>query len=528
MKHIFILLALLFFLFTGCDETNEPDIDLDKSKSLVDSARHALENVLFSLLNNGAESPQEVDFREPYNLYSQAYAADPNNMDAVFGYALTNMMMINQEQEINQVFEEWNDLLSGNTGLVKSSKLNKPVFPTTRKHFEFPQKQLLKTIINFPKVALTDPPQFNDLQNLIDEYLLPKLDLALEAFDRIDDNPDFVFKVTPRMQGHTNADTLELDLTEVYAMQVMLGMLNSVANMIVAYNVDIWGYDSTEAIAAFSKGGNFLKLRKGAGPMNNVKNSLYNAMEKMISGMEFLLNESDNQLDDLIRKDGISQSDIDEAEETFENIKNTIDNPQQFTDDWDENPSTPEETITIDFGQIFDNPIEDLKAKLPDYTITVSGEALFPARYRYLNVQENTTVTVSSEGFYSYYRYYYWENGDVYDSGASTSLDESSNIDNLFEDLVDTYSANPAITNFYIEIYWLGSLNTGENTISVNFYIEYEEASDYGLVYLPSSFEWEAQTFNQWIFPDPTFNGIFPGMTDSEFKRIFGITENDW
>jgi len=41
-------------------------------------------------------------------------------------------------------------------------------------------------------------------------------------------------------------------------------------------------------------------------------------------------------------------------------------------------------------------------------------------------------------------------------------------------------------------------------------------------------FTWTANSFNTWIFPNPTFNGILPGMTDSEFKRIFGITENDW
>ncbi|MCP4582181.1 MAG: hypothetical protein GY839_11245, partial [candidate division Zixibacteria bacterium] len=39
---------------------------------------------------------------------------------------------------------------------------------------------------------------------------------------------------------------------------------------------------------------------------------------------------------------------------------------------------------------------------------------------------------------------------------------------------------------------------------------------------------WDALTFDDWIFPDPTFNGLFPGMTDAEMKETFGITAEDW
>lgn len=40
---------------------------------------------------------------------------------------------------------------------------------------------------------------------------------------------------------------------------------------------------------------------------------------------------------------------------------------------------------------------------------------------------------------------------------------------------------------------------------------------------------WQAASFSQWIFPDPTFNNILPGITsDALLKQTFGITSSGW
>lgn len=39
---------------------------------------------------------------------------------------------------------------------------------------------------------------------------------------------------------------------------------------------------------------------------------------------------------------------------------------------------------------------------------------------------------------------------------------------------------------------------------------------------------WQATSFSTWTFPDPAFNGLFPGMTDSQLKQTFGITAANW
>lgn len=39
---------------------------------------------------------------------------------------------------------------------------------------------------------------------------------------------------------------------------------------------------------------------------------------------------------------------------------------------------------------------------------------------------------------------------------------------------------------------------------------------------------WEADTYQEWTFPNPTFNGFLPNMTSSEFKTMLGIDESSW
>jgi len=58
-------------------------------------------------------------------------------------------------------------------------------------------------------------------------------------------------------------------------------------------------------------------------------------------------------------------------------------------------------------------------------------------------------------------------------------------------------------------------------------YWRYQVRADEYVMFFPM-LTWDAETFEEWILPDPTIGGILPGMTDAEFKRIFGITEKDW
>ena len=47
--------------------------------------------------------------------------------------------------------------------------------------------------------------------------------------------------------------------------------------------------------------------------------------------------------------------------------------------------------------------------------------------------------------------------------------------------------------------------------------------------YIDVFITWDADTFAQWVFPNPTINGILPDVdTDAKFKALFGLTEQTW
>ncbi len=278
MKTKLLTIISIFFILFACENTTDPDPNPNPelASSYIDSARVALENVLYQLINDDNVNPEDADFSESRRLFNLALQNDPDNLDANFGLALTNFLIINQEEATNDLFNDWLEFFeSGNQGFAKKGESLKPEFPQSVKDFAIPNKKLVRGIINMPKAALIDPPKFNDVQEYVENKIIPLLDFAIAALDAVDDNPDYKFMVSPRMQGDELADSVEIDLGEIYALQVMLNMLNTFANLTVAYNVDFWGYDSSEALAVFSKGGAFLKLRSGDEPMNNVKKLVF-------------------------------------------------------------------------------------------------------------------------------------------------------------------------------------------------------------------------------------------------------------
>lgn len=429
MKVFLLIFALFFVFLISCEDDSSTGPDVNAAKVSVDSAKAALEDVMNDLLNNEISQPADINFEKPYNLFNQAYKQDPDNPDANFGLAIMNLLMITQSPELAEVFNEWQSLFISDAGFNKSS-VAQSLFKTQASDLNLKLSNFVNGLINLPKAAADDLPKISNIQELIESIILPRLDFAATALDKVDDHPDYTFMVSPRMQGKIDADSLEIDLTEIYALESIINVLRAQANMTIAYNLDFWGFDSLQAISAFSKGGSVLKLRNGAAPMQTAKSALLAGIDKLQFGVLFLLSETDPQENDLIKINNDTPGNFGSAASQLFSIKSMLTQPAEYTDDWDNDPDTPDETITVNFSKIFDNPANDLKALIPDYSVLVQPV-----------MAQNQSATFK--------------------------------------------------------------------------------------VYIPLII-WNANSFSEWILPDPTFNGFLPGMTDSEFKRIFGIIADDW
>jgi hypothetical protein len=540
MKNFLFTLAILslIFLQISCTSENgatEPgEDDPEGAAADVELANQALADVLYALINSdGPESMQDINFSVPFGLYTSAFAKDPSNQDANFGLALTGMFMMTQEQQVNDAFDEWQTYLDGGDPFqVPNGRSGSGIqlgFPTTLKSFSIENNDLAKTIVRTHKISLADAPKISTIQSIFENSLLPKIDNALSKLDYIDDFPQFVFTITPKMQGDYMADPLEMDLTEIYALQVSLNMLKVVIDMAVAYNLDFTSYDSLGIMDALNPGSTFLTVRNSGQSLSDAKAALLTAIDKLELGVDFLRKETDLQDDDIIKLDPGSDDDVelDSILAYTDEAREFLTTGLTFSEDWDDDENTPDEELTIILGEYFDTPVQDLKSLLPDYTISVGRDTSYDDyNWYYGQSQIYTSVDGGDGGFYYYYRSYSWdEYGFQYvyeDSNLSIPAFEIA-----FKNKIAELRQIDGIESMYLSLYWSNSLYSGQNNIDETLYWDYQTRERENIMFFPI-LTWSAETFEEWVLPDPTIGGILPGMTDAEFKRIFGITEDDW
>jgi len=137
------------------------------------------------------------------------------------------------------------------------------------------------------------------------------------------------------------------------------------------------------------------------------------------------------------------------------------------------------------------------------------------------------TVTPPSAGSYYFRKGYQWDKWGYYNEWEDYDI-YVSDFAEAVDSLKNAFSQNENISYYYISLYWSGYLYEGSNSISDQIYVSYEEQSPDQIFYIPI-LTWDADSFGDWVLPDPTFNGLFPDViTDAEFKRIFGIEADNW
>jgi hypothetical protein len=454
-----VLMVGLIILGGGCGKkTTESNPDQKTAEEEIKLANAALEDKLDALISTeleGVKRPEDIDFTVPNSLYKQALQLDPNNLDANFGAGLTEVLMVTLDASVNVVFDEWDayldtaSLFEPKSAIYSDKKFaTKKIvnrgFPTGEKDFMVPSDFLVGSIFSVFYTGLTNPPQIHEIQDLIDNKLLPKVDYALVHLKKVAASTNYSFIITPKMQGDLEEDSLELDLTEILLVITGLDLLKSFCNIATSYNFNFPSYDSAGLAQVIPQNSDFLSLRlNGASKLASAKSAFLEACDYLENAINFLRSETDNQNDDIIKidADGVADEDLDSILAYLPRIRNTFNTSENVTADFDGDGI--DETVAFAAGAFFDNPINNLKRDLlPGYT---------------------TRVEKDSSGWW----WYDWDNDE-----------------------------------------WI-------------FYV-------YDYFWVPVII-WNANSFDQWVFPEPTFKGILPEITtDLKFKQTFGIDAVDW
>lgn len=553
-----IVVSMSLVALTGCEEL-EGETD---AITMSDSATGLMEDMMFDVLNSDPDSVEEMlellDFTEVYNLYSEAHDLDDDNSQANFGMAFTGLLMLSQDQDLQDMLLRWEDYFSVNEPFLVSedNTLTKRGYgmPLTVDGIRIPVLPYLQMPVSLAKMSTGDVPQFSEFQDLVETLFLPVVEESIAALELVELDPDFVFIISPAMQGESEADPLELDMTEVYIVEAGLYALKGVLKTVVAYNFDFVSFDSVGIVTELNQGSDFATLKaNGGADLAEALTSVTGAFDKIYSALDFLDAETDDQSNDLIVLD--DEDDINEIKADIEEVEAVLEGPNilhygYWEDEYDQwgnwvDEVYIEDSITVDISQFFNNPISDFKALLPPYTIGTAHDYDYVDHYETQHVVfEESSVSVpnlNNTPVSITLRMFTYDDGPsvtaivylgslAYDLSTATQASVPTAIWTLygdFLDLMDDYSGEMYAYQ-YISFTWSGTVTSGAALrIEGDYQIEYEVATS---TYVEPSFTWNDTSYTEWLgnWPDPTMNGIFPGLDAAGLADLLGASSEEW
>ena len=605
----FIIPAMVITLFSGCfesttdeDEGNGAETtDPLKSERLVASADSVVTEMIKEA-GGEVSSGIMLDYIETVaDLYKEAATEDPTNSQANFGAAIFSFQIIAENPDlvvIQETLESWNDdidNLDHSKYIVTQFFLNGVTEYYMENEWggwyqEIDPGSAFTMLIYLVQNSLSNQDLIALLQDLIDDTLIAGLDEAIKYIDRIHTDKDFVYVITSEMSGED--DVMEMDLGEVYMISAMMRMMRASLKIVNSYQLSIPGVngiseymDETTILPLLKSqdenGGTFLKLRNTS-ILPSAKKDLDDAMTMVQNGVNFITGETDDQLDDLIKKQDITEIDSEIANE-FNNYASDIPVPvlrgaSGIVDLAGKiksilsGPSVIEqengEEITVDLSAFLNNAIPDIKTVLPyhEWEDLSKAEKEFGGPgveiweddyYDMENIYIAALDTyIYAKGDYNLEKYYTF-NGSISEDGIVTleghmewnnkgyesvpfESEELLTTDGAFyidsqKRLCITEEAYNFINSFYanasresreaIDLFYYQSefpkynlsadnpFGVRESNGVMKFSGSHEYGGDDDIIYLVDG---NGNKVESPVFPDPTFGGVLPGMTQEK------------
>ncbi|MGB2869231.1 MAG: hypothetical protein WBD36_12325 [Bacteroidota bacterium] len=414
MKLTITLLTVLSSLFfVSCNKATEPAADVTVTEG---QAYTSLENSLSALSAASINSSTDLDrisFSESNSLFKKALEGNANSAPANFGAAITEVFGAFADPNINGAIKKWEGSSFGKVGGLQFG------IPKGRSDLTLQTNVLAKDFLRTLQIAATDPPTIAQMQQVLRDYLLPRLNYALDRLAVVEGNTSFEFKISGKMQGDSRLSDVYLDGTEVYIMDAMVRMMKAWVEQFLVFRFDMPDYQTKSVVAALQPDNTsfFALATDGTARAQSVKAGLLATISKLRSAVNYLKSETDNQNDDIIKHGtgGISDADLDSTLSGLTKIENSFTNGIS-TQGTDSDGNTI--TVQINLSQFYNNPPLNPKSQwFPRYTV-------------------DSTAT-----------------GDI-------------------------------------------------------------------------QWHWRDQDYASFIFPDPTFSGVFPGMTNEKLKRLLYLDES--
>ncbi|MCH8882317.1 MAG: hypothetical protein IIA41_02330 [SAR324 cluster bacterium] len=190
---------------------------------------------MFTALNIDQVSQlDDFSFAESNGLFLDALALSPTNETALFGAAVTEIFLLEDNTDVRAVVEDWEAWLEdepltpsplatllGPAVTAIGDPVTLPLSFSTETAEQVARSGMVALeLAGGPALVHAPPPSVEELQTVLRDVVRPALIEALGHLLAIT-NSSFTFTVTEAMQGELpiDADPLELDYTEILAMQ---------------------------------------------------------------------------------------------------------------------------------------------------------------------------------------------------------------------------------------------------------------------------------------------------------------------
>jgi len=543
---VFALSAVM--LAPGCGDDDNPTAPQNgvSSDSLLQVANDSLGRLMVEMVQETLDNldssfrPGDLDFTGVYGLYTRAVAGDPANKSARFGCAFCGLMSFLADDDLNGFYDRMKNLVDtvdlSPAGAMPQFSLGRGMVPEGIPSSGDRVGVLLYDPLRFSNriasSALADP-RISELQQIFEDRLLPLVQAARAHLTVIVDDPAFTFILTPEMQGNPGADPIELDRADFRIFLAAANAFESAIYLFLSRNLDLESWDMAGLINAAQRNSDFLSLRSGD-YMATAKTRLLDAESILETAIDDLLAEigsGEDQGDDLIAVYPGDADDLERIKDSLAFYRDYFNGPRNlcivynqdiewYCDYYGCYPYEVADTfqIVVDIRQFFDNPIDNPKRLLPGYVLTLDT---LPELYR-----EYAALHFSRQAYWDSLTSIY---GVIYpnDSGAHWALPRhlpDTDSPEFYRFLAyeqqsifgwdDVYNeCSPGVEHpwcYYSIHQWTYQ----------DLYWDYDE---YELCYA-----WDAETFYEWVFPNPTINGLFPELTSDSLKDMLGVDESGW
>ena len=300
---------------------------------LLEAANTTLENILsdmYTCTEMETCDSDNMNFEPAYNLYMEVLNYDSNHSGANFGAGLTEMLTITQDPLLEEIIEKWDGWNSGEIFPETSRsggtgrgyrKVNVASFNSgipmgldaflMPKNIDFTSFLPIEYLFNYYVSQenlehengfyrnLNETTMMSDFMNIIDNVFLARLTSSIAHLEKVVDK-DYVFNITPAMQGNSNQQLLEMDDTEFHLLMASMHAMRYMLYSISAIDLDI-GINFDEDPQDFEfleKNSDFLTLRDGKeNYLPNAHAEITALLTSLTAAYDFLANDVDTSTD---------------------------------------------------------------------------------------------------------------------------------------------------------------------------------------------------------------------------------------